>query len=420
MRVRTWVGVIGLIALLGGVILVGVWGPSARGQLHEQWVSPTPRENQLNHHPIGVGPNGETIIAPIAAVPDAKNLTNQSCTLARLRPTDGSVRWRTSIPPQECFTHALTQPAIADIDSDGALESAVSTTEKALIVRNARTGTEEFRVPLSSYGYGQPTIANVTSSPGREIVTSDINGGVIVVENTGTETGTIAWQARLNETFNRSYVSVWEGPIVEDLDADGNPEVAIGTGSGPVVLNATSGVDWLKHGDATHATAAQADDDAALELFTAGANGVKAYDGNTGSLEWQRSLDNSRIHTAADADGDGTVELFVGRTGGDIVAVNANTGDTEWATSIASSDDVRIPAPVLGDVNGDNQSEVIGVTSGGTVTVLDSSSGNERAAYERNVPIRTFATPADIDTDGRDEILVRYGDGRVVALEYTQ
>lgn len=420
MRIRTWVGVIGLIALLGGVILVGVWDSSARGQLHEQWVSPTPRENQLNHHPIGVGPNGETIIAPIAAVPNSENLTNTSCTLARLRPTNGSVRWQTSIPPQDCFTHALTQPAITDIDGDGALESAVSTTENALIVRDARSGTEEFRVPLASYGYGQPTIANVTPSPGREIVTSDINGGVVVVETTGNENGTVAWRAQLNETFNRSYVSVWEGPIIDDLDADGHLEVAVGTGSGPVVLNATGGVDWLKHGDATHATAAQADDDAALELFTAGTNGVKAYDGNTGTLEWQRSLDNSRVHTAADADGDGTVELFIGGTGGETVAMNATTGDTEWTTSMASSDDVRVRAPVLGDVNGDNQSEVIAVTSGGTVTVLDSSSGNELAAYERNVPIRTFATPADIDADGHDEILARYGDGRVVALDYTQ
>ncbi|ERH02330.1 MAG: hypothetical protein J07HN6_01898, partial [Halonotius sp. J07HN6] len=37
---------------------------------------------------------------------------------------------------------------------------------------------------------------------------------------------------------------------------------------------------------------------------------------------------------------------------------------------------------------------------------------------ERAVPIWTFPTPADIDDDDSAEILVRYGDSRVVALDY--
>jgi hypothetical protein len=73
---------------------------------------------------------------------------------------------------------------------------------------------------------------------------------------------------------------------------------------------------------------------------------------------------------------------------------------------------------VLGDVTGDRQSEVIAVTETGSVVVLDAASGAELARYERSVPIWTFATPANIDDDSRMEILVRYGDGRVVALEY--
>jgi hypothetical protein len=57
------------------------------------------------------------------------------------------------------------------------------------------------------------------------------------------------------------------------------------------------------------------------------------------------------------------------------------------------------------------------VTNGGTVVVLGPG-GRELAAYERSVPVWTFPTLADLDGDGASEVLVRYGDGRVVALSY--
>lgn len=413
MRRRTWIGIFAVCGLLLGIIGFG-WASFAGGDLQETWVSETSRSNEVNHHAVGVDPTGNVIVAPIAATPGSENLTNTSCTLARLAPENGTVLWRTTLPPADCFTHALTQPAIADIDGDDALEVASATTQAALVVYDANTGTEQFRAPLSTYGYGQPTIANVTPAPGRELVVSDINGEVIAVED-----GRVAWRVRLNETINRSYATVWDPPIVRDLDGDGQPEIAVGTSSGPVVLNATGGVEWATKGDSSRIAVAQADDDSALELFTAGTDGVRTRDGATGRIEWNRSLTNSRIHTATDADSDGTVELFVSQPGGTIHAVNADTGTTEWTTSIASaSEDVITPAPVVGDVNGDGKPETIAVTETGIVSVLNSSTGTELAAYKRTVPIWTVPTPADIDDDGREELLIRYGDGRVVAVEY--
>jgi len=61
---------------------------------------------------------------------------------------------------------------------------------------------------------------------------------------------------------------------------------------------------------------------------------------------------------------------------------------------------------------------VVRVLNSGTVAVLDPETGAELALYERTVPVWTFPTVHDIDDDGAAEILVRYGDGRVVALEY--
>ena len=61
---------------------------------------------------------------------------------------------------------------------------------------------------------------------------------------------------------------------------------------------------------------------------------------------------------------------------------------------------------------------MVRVLNSGTVAVLDPNTGAELALYERTVPVWTFPTVHDIDDDGAAEILVRYGDGRVVALEY--
>lgn len=417
MRPSTVVIIGGVCAFFVGLAVLGLagWGSVASGALTEAWISDTARDNRVNHHAVGAGPDGRVIVAPIAEVPHSDvPIGKYSCALVRLAPTTGSVLWRVSIPPDDCTTHALTQPAIADIDGDTALEVVVSTTEDALVVYDARTAREQFRVQLSTYGYGRPTIANVTPAPGREIVTSAIDGGVVVVE----ANGTVAWRAQVADGFaNESSVSVWAAPIVADVTGDGRPEVVVGTGNGPTVLGNDGHIEWTAPGGAFDTATAQSDRDAQRELFTATRQTVLARDGATGAVEWRRTITGgARIRTAADADGDGVVELYVSRAGG-IVALDATTGETDWNTTISTSDAADVPPPVLGDVVGDGQAELIAVVQTGTVVVLDPSTGSELASYERDVPIWTVPTPADLDDDGQDEILVRYGDGRVVALD---
>lgn len=419
LRVRVRTGVT-IAVIVGGLLVVGALAlgqTPQHGQLTEKWISSTDRDNRVNHHAVGVGPNGRVVVSPDAEVPHSDvEITAESCSLDRLDRRSGAVVWRATVPPDDCFTHALTQPAIGELDGDADPEVAVSTTERALVVYDARSGREEYRVSLSTYGYGRPTIANVTPAPGNEVVTSDIDGGLVAVERGGT----VAWRQRLNATFpEEPSASVWDEPLVEDFDADGDPEIAVATQAGPVVLGADGDVEWSASRRTTYAAAVRADDDAAIELVTAGTDEVTAWDGATGEIEWSRSLDGvPRVRSAADSDDDGVPELFVGRVGGAVLALNAETGATEWSTTVAASDDANVPAPVLGDVNGDGRGEVVAVTQSGTVSVLAPDSGDELAAYERDVPIWTFAVTGDIDDDGTDEILVHYGDARVVALDY--
>ena len=414
MRLRTAVALVVLLGALAGAVVVGLGSPAAGGSLAEVWVSDTPRENRANHHAVGVGPDAEVVVAPVAEIPrDGVELTNSSCVVARLAPGDGAVRWRAGLPAVNCTSHALTEPAIADLDGDGDLEVAAATTEDALVARGAKDGREEWRVDLSTFGYGRPTVGNLTPAPGPEVVASDIRGGVVAATGEGRE----LWRVDL-ETLPLEQPTVWERPVVRDLDADGAPEVLLGTRGGPVVLGADGDLEWYAEGAAVHTATVRTDGDDAVEVVTAGTDGLRAYDGATGDLEWERDLPGSRVRVAADVDGDGSAAVFVGRTDGTVLAVDAATGETRWTTTVATGDGTGAVPPVLGGVDGEGTDELVAATNDGTVAVLAPADGAELAAYERSVPVWTFPTPADIDGDGDEEMLVRYGDGRVVALAY--
>ncbi|GGN92936.1 PQQ-binding-like beta-propeller repeat protein [Haloarcula pellucida] len=402
MRPRTTLVALLVCGALAAVLAVGVTANG--GALAQTWVSDTARQNEVNHHAVGVGPRGDVLVAPVAAVPNAEPIGPNSCSLVRLRPSDGATRWRWSVPAGECFTHALTQPAVADVDGDGGLEAAVGTTENAVVVLDAATGTEEWRVPLSTYGYGQPSVGNVTGDAGPDVVTSDIAGTLVVAHGNGT----VAWRRDANMT-------VWARPRLADVDDDGASEVVLGGDGGVVVYEGDGAERWRTDVDAT--TLAVGPDGTVL----AGSTGeLTALDGATGERRWTADISGTpRIHDVGDADGDGRAEVYAGVAGNSVLAVDVDAGETEWRTSLGGGERQTAYAPVLDDVDGDGTQDVIAVTNDGTVAVLDGRTGEERAAYERSVPIWTFATSADLDGDGGAEVLVRYGDGRVVALDWT-
>jgi outer membrane protein assembly factor BamB len=412
MRLRTGVTLLVVVGALAAVAIVGVGPSTASGELTERWVSDTPRDNQRNHHAVGVGPDDDVVIASVTAIPRPNvTLSDDACELVRLSPADGSVSWRSGVPGEACFSHALTEPTVADVDRDGDLEVVVATTEEALVVSDAATGREEWRVPLRTYGYGRPTVANLTPAPGPEVVVADIGGNLAVVDGNGT----VRWRATLAAT-GRQRPTVWAAPVVADVDGEDGPEVLLGGLNGPALFDADGRLLWQQDGDATYLATGHVDSDHSLEAFTGG-EAVAAIDGATGEVEWRQSLPGPRLRTVADVDSDGAAELLVGTSDGRVLALNASTGTTDWESTVSGTNDVVAP-PVIADLDGDGSPAVVAAMRSGTVVVLDGPTGNELTAYERAVPVWTVPTPSDLDGDGRSEILVRYGDGRVVALAF--
>ncbi|WP_415379305.1 PQQ-binding-like beta-propeller repeat protein [Halosimplex sp. TS25] len=405
MRTRTVAALVLLLVAFAGAGAVAFWTlPGGGAALTELWVSDTARDNDFNHH--GVGAADGVVVAPVTGLQGQDDLTRRSCSLTRLDAADGSVRWWAGVPPARCFSHALTKPAVADLDGDGEPEVVAGTTENATVAFAASDGRELFRIPTRAYGYAQPVVADVVGDARPEIVASDVSGDVVVAA----ANGTVRWRGNVSSL-------VYASPVVTDLDGDGAREVVVAGREETVAYDADGSVLWRRGVGANDAAAATVDGE--VRIVVAGNDGVVALDGATGARAWHRSAEGSpSMGALADADDDGAPEAYVGEAGSLLRAFDAADGSEEWRTRLATADGSVTPPAVLADLDGDGEPSLVAVTNGGTVSVLDPETGSERATYQRDVPIWTGATPTNLTATPGEELLVRYGDGRVVALEY--
>ena len=247
-------------------------------------------------------------------------------------------------------------PAVGDIDDDGAPEVVVSGPGKNLIAIDS-DGTplwisEAFTGPEGS---GAASIANMDGLGAAEIVF-----GAAVFANDGT----LLWEGGAGAGHES------QGPIscIADLDGDARPEL-IGGNTAYKTTGTVGGGDF------------------------------------TGSVWWQAAIGDGRCGVA-DFDDDGLAEVILVR-GGTIYALNGQTGATIASIPIPGSSD-RGGAPNIADFNGDGQLDI--GTAGSTfyvVVTFDGAGFTElwRAAVEDDSSRVTGSSVFDFDGDGRNEVI---------------
>jgi len=407
MRRRTGVALAATVVVLGAVAVLALSG-SGGASLSVVWVSDTQSDIRGNHHAVAADEvDGERyVFAPISG-----SAGTDTCRLAGLDAADGETVWRVDVSPANCTIHSVADPVVADLDGDGRPSVLATTTGTELLAVDPATGEARRLANLSSYGYTEPIVANLTGA-GREVVVVDYQGTIVVVGPDG--------ERRLRVAGEQG---VEAQPRVADLDDDDAAELAVATTSDGVTVRSGDGSVQWRHGEDAAATSLvvatvgeATERSSGLVYTTFGGDVVAARGGETA---WRRSFGElPTVETAFDGDDDGTPELYVGLGDGRVAALSAETGATEWTTTLTEGDVQVTPGPVVGDVDDDGDPDLVAVSNDGRVAVLDPTDGTVRATYERDVPIYTHPALADVDGDGTPEILVVYGDGRVVALSF--
>lgn len=409
MRAATGLIIILFSAIIVGVGVFGILQASDGGSLNERWSSDTVRDYQSNHHPIAAGTMDREplIVAPINEISSTEDLSDTSCALVRLNTTSGDAEWQAGLAADHCNNHAIPDPTIADIDGDGSPEVLVARGDHTLTVHDSQTGDIKWQHETTGLGYSEPAVADFLPAKGIETVVVDLTGGLFTIY----ANGTTAWHHNLDAT-------TWAAPKIADFDGDGNQEIAIGTGSAIHLYDANGEQQWQTDLSTRQMAIGQADNDPTPELFVTGTKELFAFDGGSGSIIWSKEFEGRpNINDLGENESAGAATVYVAVNGGTLHALSGNDGSTQWTSSFPGDNRIT-PPPTLGDVDGDGTDEIIATTMEGVVYVLNSNNGEQRATYERDVPIWTHATVVNIDSDADDDVLVIYGDGRVVALAF--
>ena len=161
-----------------------------------------------------------------------------------------------------------------------------------------------------------------------------------------------------------------------------------------------------------------------IDLSNYLATGLVVFDLASRSLRWQTHLDMSTDAAsfkayaysppaAADTDGDGRLEVFMGTSVGFVYSFTAagalrpgfplQMGEVQAGVSLA-------------DLDGDGRLEVLAADTRGNVAAFDAATGAER--WERHLAsmVAQSATFADVNGDGQLDAIVPTADGRVHVL----
>lgn len=336
----------------------------------------------------------------------------------------------------------LAAVCVDDVEGDGTLEIVYGDAQWGGVhVLDGATGSEKWEVDNPEHGVTDVAVGDVNGDGTAEIVfgagySSTGPDHLYVVDSASR---TIVWES-LDESGSHS------GFAFGDVDADGALELVHTSQesdsgyadglyfvhdavtkapefvSGPVNNSNWTGVSRVR--------AVNVDADPQLELLVA--SGVSAYrgavvclDGVSHAAQWTAAVDDGlsvQSLQVADLEGDGTLEVVVGTykehsgaSGHFVYVFDAATGALEWRDPLATTLWPNSSLLRLANVDADPALEIVLSVFGGPLWVVD---GETRVVQLSLASLAATALETvDRDGDGRAEILVGDGQGRIRVVD---
>lgn len=396
-------GTLGVVGSTSGCVDIGGTTP---GNLRVDWTSGTATEYQGNHHMLSAATyDGDTFVG----VPRNDFADSDACGVVALD-NRGEVHWEQSLPPERCNAHAVGHMGVGDLTGDDrpAFLATLEPTEVAGY--DVLTGEETFRYDvLETFGYSAPVTAPLSGDGTRQLVVVDFRGYLVVIN----DDGTIRWERDLDGP-------VFVTPFITEPNGNGDRRILITHGDDPNKVSCF-GPNGDRHwytetGRDPPLAWAHSTVDGDELVFTSSDDTIFRIEPD-GRIEWSNSLGGqlreARIGAADER------HAYVSTPDGALRAIDVENGDTVWREAVID-DDQRLVAPRIGSFRGEGNYEVCAVGYDGLVGMYDATTGELLGQYEFDTGLSIAPITADVDGDGRDELLVLHADATVSSLTWDE
>jgi len=342
---------------------------------------------------------------------------NDSCIYA-LNGENGSLQWKFNAKTANAEGCNDVAVLLYDIDQDDTLDVIVpsSCNPKTYCFRG-KNGDIKWQTPTGGSD-SPPTLADLDNDGKPEILHGGFDGKVLCING---ENGSVAWS---KQVFSNAWVQT--APTIVDLDGNGQLDFVVATwafspdtsrvyayrGNDQSLLWSRAVSDVTYHGFAT----GDLDQDGKPELVLGDYNGViYALNGENGSMLWtyQASVYVGAPVTLADVNHDGNRDVIY--CDGYGVGALSKSGASMWYYPIPNAGQ-SFRGVAIGDINGDQQLDIVFGTNTGKVYVLKGADGSLiwdmdlEAHMGKNFEIDHAPLLADFDQDGTIDIFVVGGD----------
>jgi hypothetical protein len=348
-------------------------------------------------------------------------------------------------------------PWLADVDADDDFDLILGT-ENGTLLEVENIGTVE--VPQWSLNatafagidvgnLSAPTLGDLDNDTDLDLVVGDELGFLSYYRNNGTPDSPI-WQYDLLEFETFGSLGRAVVPTLQDLDADGDLDIAAGLRDGTIIniMNDgnSSSTNWTLQptifqgidvgGNAVPALA-DLNSDGDLDIISGEYNGSLFYYQNTGSLlspVWTQdsyvhrlsSLGVRAVPELSDLDSDGDLDLTTGVDDGTLRYFR-NVGDSSLASwqedpgFFGATDVGNYSASAFGDLDADDDLDLAIGSEEGTLVYFENTGTNTSASWTLNasmfptIDVGSNSAPelVDIDTDGDIDLVVGNASGCV-------
>jgi len=288
-----------------------------------------------------------------------------------------------------------------------------------------------FTLSEGNWVYPQPTTGDIRGDNGKEIIIASDPGNVHCIS----PSGVLLWTTRLSGRITASIT-------LDDVDDDNEIELLVGCEDGSLyVINPDGKIDWifntnthLDHPGAikTSPMVADIDNDGTKEIIITTSSGEIVCINSNRELEWNLSIQEQELQggfastpTLADLNNDGDLEIILGSVYKYLYAVqvqfNEDTKNYEpnvlWKFQTSSTMFSVMASPIVSDIDMDDIPEILFGSEDNYFYCLDNT-GKLIWKYRTGKPIYTSCSITDLDHDGFPDIVFGSYDKNIYILNY--